>query len=106
MPTEKIDTTKYINTQEDIDLLLKITLEDFQQTGDKSEFLAGLRLASKGLNKIQTAKELGVSEKHLYKMLSPTGNPTIENLQKIVNKLGYHLTIERNKPYYQHKVSR
>jgi len=39
------------------------------------------------VNKDEFAKEIGVSRRTLFRMLSEEGNPTLENISKLVHKL-------------------
>ncbi len=39
------------------------------------------------MNKHQLAKKAGIPQRALFRMLSPEGNPTLENLGKIIHQL-------------------
>jgi len=92
---------EHITSEKDVGILLQATLEDYSITGDKSEFLAGLKLASQCLENIKgisgLAKKTGINRQHLYDMLSPKGNPSFINIAKITKALGYEITIKQHK---------
>lgn len=84
-----------IKTDKDLELFLKIAIEDYLKTQDKGQFLSSLRLASElkgGLTML--AKKTNLQREHLYTMLSKKGNPSFENIIKIIQALGYDVSIK------------
>ena len=55
-------------------------------------FLMALRDVAEARQMSKVAKGAGVSRESLYRMLSPTGNPTYKNLIGILRALGFELT--------------
>jgi len=47
-------------------------------------------LKEKGITKTDVAKRMGLSRESLYRILS--GNPTLDNLQKLANSLGVSIS--------------
>lgn len=84
-----------LKSEKDLKLYLSIAIKDYLATGDKGQFLSSLRLVSEikgGLTKL--AKETNLQREHLYKMLSDRGNPSFENIVKIIQALGYDIMIK------------
>ncbi|MEY0233850.1 addiction module antidote protein [Providencia manganoxydans] len=66
---------------------------DIDEEGGQEAFLMALRHvveAKGGMTSI--AKKAGVSRETLYRTLSPSGNPTIKTLRKVVNATGLPLS--------------
>tara|TARA_Y100000389_G_C17461290_1_gene521931 strand:- start:1939 stop:2244 length:306 start_codon:yes stop_codon:yes gene_type:complete len=84
-----------LKTEKDLQLYLDIAVEDYLETGDKGEFLSSLRLASEvkgGLTKL--SRKTNLQREHLYTILSKRGNPSFENVIKIIKALGYDLMLK------------
>lgn len=87
-----------LKTESNLRLYLNIAIEEYLQTGDKGQFLSSLRLASEikvGLTEL--SKQTKLQREHLYTMLSKKGNPSFENIIKIIKALGYDLAIKPRK---------
>ena len=54
---------------------------------DTEGFKGILRAHLELINKEEFAKETGIPRRTLFRMLTPSGNPTLENISKIVHKL-------------------
>lgn len=83
-----------LKTDKDVQLYLDIAIEDYLNTQDKGQFLSALRLVSEikgGLTKL--SKETKLQREHLYTMLSKRGNPSFENIIKIIKAFGYKIVI-------------
>lgn len=55
--------------------------------GDVEAFKEILKGYLEFMNKENMIKETGLSRRTLYRMLSPEGNPSLENISKIIHKL-------------------
>jgi len=51
---------------------------------------------SKGMT--QLAKDLEIDRKGLYKALSPDGNPSFKTIYKVLDNLGYQLSVKQKLP--------
>ncbi len=80
---------------EEIDLYLREIFHAFAHDGDSGALLASLRVIArvKGLSAV--AKEVGMSRQGLQKALSEKGNPRLENVNAIMQALGYRLTPQK-----------
>jgi probable addiction module antidote protein len=98
MEKEKItfsdwDFTDKIRTKEDVAGMLEAVIELAVQENDP-EFLyeaIGDIARSKGMT--QLARELNLDRSSLYKSLSPAGNPSFFTIAKIMDNLGFRLSI-------------
>jgi probable addiction module antidote protein len=95
-PKEKVtfskwDPAEYIETKEDVLAFLEGALEE-----NDSEFLfktIGYIARSKGMAKI--ARELNLNREGLYTALSPQGNPSFITIVRVLDNLGYQLSIRQ-----------
>jgi probable addiction module antidote protein len=46
----------------------------------------------------QIARELNLARESLYRSLSPEGNPSFSTIVKVLDKLGYQLSIKQKVP--------
>jgi probable addiction module antidote protein len=87
------DPAEYIETKEDVIACLEAALEE-----NDPEFLLstiGDIARSKGMTKI--AQELNLNREGLYKSFSPEGNPSFLTVVKVLNNLGFGLSIHQKK---------
>ena len=85
----KWDASEYLETEADIAAYLNAALED----GDTSVIAAALGDIARAKGMTQLAKETGITCDGLYKALSPTGNPSFDTVQKVVNAFGLRLDV-------------
>lgn len=78
------DAADYLETEADIAAYLNAAFED----GDTSVIAAALGDVARAKGMTQLAKETGITRDGLYKALSPTGNPSFDTVQKVVNAFG------------------
>ncbi len=69
-------------------------LQSVMEEGDTQLLLATLRdLAEAYGGMSEVAKRARINRTHFYKMLSPEGNPTIQNLDTVLRAMGLRLTV-------------
>lgn len=87
--------TYYKHHPEEITLLHKEIIEEFNSSRDMpvEVLLAALNKVARLYGLTRLAKEANLNRESLYKALSPKGNPTVRTLNKMVNQLGYRLTL-------------
>lgn len=81
--TKKFQATKRIKDKKH----LSKALWDALQAGDVDAFKEILRTHLELTNKEEIVKETGISRRSLFRMLSDEGNPTLENISKLVSKI-------------------
>ena len=90
---EDWDPADDIETKEDVAAILEAAIEE-----KDPEFLLsviGDIARSKGM--AQLARELNVDRAGLYKSFSPEGNPSFLTVVKVLNNLGFGLSIHQKK---------
>ena len=85
----KWDVSEYLATEEDMAAYLNAALED----GDTSVIATALGDIARAKGMTQLAKETGITRDGLYKALSPTGNPSFDTVQKVINAFGLKLDV-------------
>jgi len=90
----KWDPAEVIETKEDVIAFLEEALEE-----NDLEFLfktIGYIARSKGM--AQIARELNLNREGLYTALSPQGNPSFATVAKVLDNLGYQLSVKQKVP--------
>jgi probable addiction module antidote protein len=91
--TSKYDPAEDIETKEDVRAYLEVALEE-----NDPEFLfktIGYIARSKGMARL--AKELDLNREGLYTALSPQGNPSFVTIMRVLDNLGFRLSIQQKK---------
>ena len=91
---EKWDPAEVIETKEDVIAFLEGALEE-----NDTEFLLktiGYIARSKGM--AQIARELNLNREGLYTALSPQGNPSFITVARVLDNLGFQLSIKQKVP--------
>jgi probable addiction module antidote protein len=89
----KWDPAEFIDTKEDVIAHLTVALED----GDIKYLLKIMGAIARSEGMAQIARELGVTRMGLYKSLSPDGNPSFETVIKLLDILGFQLSIQQKR---------
>jgi probable addiction module antidote protein len=78
-----------------IEGFLQTALEEYEKDPDEAALLMALRHVAKAKGGMtELAKKTNLSRESLYKTLSPTGNPRLRNLQRILETFGYSLSFK------------
>jgi len=88
------DLAEHINTKEDVIGMLEAALEE-----NDMEFLfsvIGDIARSKGMTQI--AKDLNLARESLYRSLSQDGNPSFSTVAKVLDNLGFQLSVKQKVP--------
>jgi probable addiction module antidote protein len=94
MKTSKWDPAEVIETKDDVLAFLEGALEE-----NDPEFLfktIGYIARSKGM--AQIAKELELNREGLYTALSPQGNPSFVTVARVLDNLGFQLSVKQKVP--------
>ena len=90
MKKEKItkwDAAEHLKTKADIIAYLEAALEE----NDPALIAAALGDIARAKGMTHIAKQTGLGRESLYKALSPSGNPELATILKVVNALGLKL---------------
>lgn len=85
----------YREHPEEIDGFLKITFEEYAKDQDTGALLSALRIISRAKGISAMANDTGMTRQGLQKALSVNGNPRLDNINAIMNSLGYRLAPEK-----------
>ena len=91
MKTTKWDMSQHIETKEDVLAYLDAALEET----DTELLLSVISDISRSKGMTQIAHELGVTREGLYKSLSPVGNPSFDTVTKVLDNLGFQLSVKQ-----------
>jgi probable addiction module antidote protein len=88
------DMADNINTKEEVLGYLEAALEE-NDTETLFDVLGAIA-RSKGMAAM--AKELGLNRESLYRSLSPEGNPSFSTVAKVLDNLGFQLSVKQKVP--------
>lgn len=74
---------------------LDVALEEYAKDREKSALLLALKdiaAARGGLGRL--ARQANLNRAHVYRALSTRGNPRLDTMEKILNSLGFRLSVE------------
>lgn len=95
LKTTPWDSADYLKTEADRTAYLEACLEE---APDDPAFIANaLGAVARSRNMSQLARDTGLTREGLYKALSTEGNPSFGTVLKVVNALGYRLTLVSQK---------
>ena len=85
------DMAEHINTKEDVAAYLEAALEE----NDTALLLAVIGDIARSKGMAQIAKDLNLARESLYRSLSQDGNPSFATIAKVLDYLGYQLSIKQ-----------
>jgi probable addiction module antidote protein len=96
---EKIKTTvwdiaDHINTKEEAAAYLEAALEE----NDTAFLLSVLGDIARSKGMAQIARELNLARESLYRSLAQDGNPSFNTVVKVLDNLGYQLSVKQKIP--------
>jgi probable addiction module antidote protein len=87
------DTAEYIETKEDVIAYLDAALAE----NDTKFLLKAIGNVARSKGMARLAKEVNLSREGLYDSLSPEGNPSFSTVVKVLDNLGFQLSIRQKK---------
>jgi probable addiction module antidote protein len=88
------DMADHINTKEDVIGILEAALEE----NDTAFLLSVLGDIARSKGMAQIARELNLARESLYRSLAQDGNPSFNTVAKVLDNLGYQLTVKQKIP--------
>ncbi|AEF85647.1 probable addiction module antidote protein [Treponema primitia ZAS-2] len=85
------DMADHINSKEEVIAYLEAALEE----NDMELLLSTLGDIARSKGMTQIANDLNLSRESLYRSLSPDGNPSFSTVMKVLNTLGFHLSLKQ-----------
>jgi probable addiction module antidote protein len=83
------DMADYLKSEKDVAEYLQCAFED----GDPEYIAFALGTAARARGMLKTSKKTGLNRSALYKSLKKDGNPRLSTFTKVVDALGYKLSI-------------
>ena len=78
----------------EMDAFLTEIFEAYAADGDSATLLSELRVIARVKGVTQIAEQIGMTRQGLQKALSAKGNPRLDNINAIMQAIGYRLTLE------------
>jgi probable addiction module antidote protein len=88
------DMADHINTKEDVIAYLEAALEE----NDTAFLLSVIGDIARSKGMAQIARELNLARESLYRSLAQDGNPSFNTVVKVLDNLGYQLSIKQKIP--------
>jgi len=88
------DMADHINTKEDVTAYLDAALEE----NDTAFLLSVIGDIARSKGMAQIAKELNLARESLYRSLAQDGNPSFNTVAKVLDNLGYQLSVKQKIP--------
>ena len=88
------DMAEHINSKEDVLVYLEAALEE----NDTALLLAVLGSIARSKGMTQIAKDTNLARESLYRSLSQDGNPSFVTIVKILDNLGFQLSVRQKVP--------
>lgn len=83
------DPAEHLKSEEDMAAYLEAALEE----GDPALVAAALGDIARAKGMTALARETGLGRESLYKALSPTGNPELATIMRVIDALGLQLHV-------------
>ena len=84
---------------EEIDAYMDEIFEAYAVDGDTASLLASLRVIAQVKGVTELAGKTGMTRQGLQKALSGKGNPRLENINAIMQAMGYHLVPQKSETH-------
>ena len=91
LKTTPWDSAEYLKTEEDRAQFLVAAIEE--APADSTFFAHCVGVVARSRNMSQLARDTGLAREGLYKALSEMGNPSFATVWKVLNAMGYQLTV-------------
>jgi probable addiction module antidote protein len=88
------DMAEHINTKEDVAAYLEAALEE----NDTAFLLSVIGDIARSKGMAQIAKDLNLARESLYRSLSHDGNPSFDTIVKVLDNLGFQLSVRQKVP--------
>jgi len=88
------DMADHINTKEDVIAYLEAALEE----NDTAFLLSVLGDIARSKGMAQIARELNLARESLYRSLAQDGNPSFNTVAKVLDNLGFQLSVKQKIP--------
>jgi probable addiction module antidote protein len=95
LQTRPFDPAEFMEDDEDYEFYLQESLKIALEDNDPSFLTRALGTVARARGMTELAKNSGLSRESLYKSLSPAGNPEFATVLRVIQALGFKLSIEK-----------
>ena len=88
---QEVSEEYFAERPEEIEGFLTVLFEEYAADKDSAALLSGLRIIARVKGISHLASEICMTRQGLQKALSTKGNPRLDNVNAIMQGLGYHL---------------
>lgn len=88
---DEVETEYFRNNPNEIEAYIGEIFEEYAELGDTAALLSSLRVIAKVKGLTNIARQIGLTRQGLQKALSSKGNPRLENINSIMQAIGYQL---------------
>jgi len=88
---EEVTEEYFVKHPKEIDNFLEESFAEYAGDGDSGSLLSQLRVIARVKGMSIIADEIGMTRQGLQKALSAKGNPRLDNINAIMQAMGYHL---------------
>ncbi|MEX2491997.1 MAG: addiction module antidote protein [Nitrospirales bacterium] len=92
---EQVEEEYYREYPDEIESYLKVCFEEYAKDRATSALLSSLRMIARVKGISTLAEETGMTRNGVQKALSEDGNPRFENINAIMQAMGYRLVPEK-----------
>ena len=92
---DDVTVEQFSQHPEEVDAFLTEAFTDYAQDGDSATLLSTLRIIARVKGVSNMAAEVGMTRQGLQKALSARGNPRLDNINAIMQAMGYYLLPHR-----------
>ncbi len=99
LPTLEEVTEEYFEERpEEIEPFITEAFAEYGKDGDSAALLWSLRIVVRVKGLSEVAREIGMTRQGLQKALSQKGNPRLDNINAIMQAMGFRLMVEKMDP--------
>ena len=88
---QEVSEEYFRENPEEIESFLTLLFEEYASDKDSTALLLGLRIVARVRGISNLASEIGMTRQGLQKALSAKGNPRLDNVNAIMQAMGYQL---------------
>ena len=92
---DQVEEEYYRDHPDEIESYLKVCFEEYAKDGGTSALLSSLRMVARVKGISTLPEEIGMTRNGIQKALSEDGSPGFENINAIMQAMGYRLIPEK-----------
>jgi probable addiction module antidote protein len=88
---QEVSEEYFTEHPDEIESFLALLFEEYAEDNDSTALLSGLRIIARVKGVSSLGSEVGMTRQELQKALSAKGNPCLDNVNAIMQAMGYQL---------------